>query len=73
MAALLGASAEAGLTALSLLFLVRVGKVIGAERDAHMAANIRRACRELPHRDLVVVVGMLHCNGIARRIARGDE
>lgn len=59
---------ETLVNAASFLFIVRLAKIIGAERDELMARNIQAACRDHAGRDLVVVIGMLHCNGIARRL-----
>ena len=57
----------------ALIFLVRMAKVIGQERDDLMARNIQRMCRKFPGKDVVVVIGMLHCNGIARWLMSGKE
>ena len=54
---------------LSLLVLVRMAKLIGADRDIIIAEKVDAACRNGPRNaDVVVVIGMLHCNGVARRL-----
>jgi pheromone shutdown protein TraB len=48
---------EALIDAASILFLVRMSRIIGAERDDFMAHNIQRMCRRFPDKDIVVVIG----------------
>jgi hypothetical protein len=57
----------------SFFFLIRVSNVIGAERDDIMAYNIQSICKEYPNKDIVVVIGMLHCNGIAKWLMSGID
>ena len=57
----------------SLLLLVRMGKLIGTDRDKIIAAKVREAARESPNKDMVVVIGMLHCNGVGRWLLSGQE
>jgi hypothetical protein len=53
----------------SIFVLVRLAKVIGAERDEIIAQKIDEACRKYPdNSNFVVVIGMLHCNGVARKL-----
>ena len=65
--------AETFLNAGSFLLLVRLSQVIGRERDEYMARQILKQCRDFPHQDIVVVVGMLHCNGVARWVMSGSD
>lgn len=84
---------------LSFLLIVRLGKLIGSDRDRIIASKIRDACKVYPVRcslisgheaftsirmiflacvsiqgtDVVVVVGMLHCNGVARWLLSGVD
>lgn len=54
---------------ISLFVLVRMAKLIGADRDVIIAEKIDEACRKYPkNSEFVVVIGMLHCNGVARRL-----
>lgn len=57
--------------ALSLLFLIRMTKIIGTDRDAIIADKVAKACKEFPGQEIVVVIGMLHCNGVARWLMSG--
>ncbi|KAJ1418079.1 hypothetical protein B484DRAFT_453781 [Ochromonadaceae sp. CCMP2298] len=57
----------------SLLLLIRMAKIIGADRDRIIASKIQDACKEFPGSDVVVVVGMLHCNGVARWLLSGQD
>jgi pheromone shutdown protein TraB len=66
-------SAELLIDVGSMLFLVRMSRIIGAERDDFMARNLQAVCRRYPDRDVVVVIGMLHCNGIARWLMSGQD
>ena len=53
----------------SAFVLVRLAKVIGADRDEIIARKIDEACRKYPdNSNFVVVIGMLHCNGVARKL-----
>ena len=53
----------------SAFVLVRMARLIGADRDIIIANKIDEACRKYPkNTEFVVVIGMLHCNGVARRI-----
>ena len=65
--------AETGLNLGSFLLLVRLSQVIGRERDEYMASKILKQCRDYSNKDIVVVVGMLHCNGLARWIMSGVD
>eukprot|EP01041_Mallomonas_annulata_P005373 gene5373-10741_t len=56
---------------LSLLMLIRMTKIIGTDRDAIIADKVNDACREFPGKEVVVVIGMLHCNGVARWLMSG--
>lgn len=66
-------SADLAADAFSFLLLVRLGKVIGTDRDKIIAANVREAALEQPNRELVVVIGMLHCNGVGRWLLSGVD
>jgi hypothetical protein len=59
----------------SLLLLIRMTKLIGTDRDAIIASKVRKVMQEPKFRgkDIVVVIGMLHCNGVARWLTAGDE
>jgi len=59
--------------AISALVLVRMAKIIGADRDVIIAQKVQAAARAYPNKELVVVIGMLHCNGVARHLMSGDE
>ena len=53
----------------SLFVLVRMAKLIGADRDLIIAEKIDETCKKYPQNSkFVVVIGMLHCNGVARRL-----
>ena len=53
----------------NLFVLVRMAKLIGADRDVIIAEKIDEACRKYPkNSEFVVVIGMLHCNGVARKL-----
>ena len=55
------------------VLFMRMVKVTAEERDDLMARNIQRMCRKFPGKDVVVVIGMSHCNGIARWLMSGIE
>lgn len=55
----------------SMLVLVRMTKIIGTDRDAIIADKVVDVCREFPGQEIVVVIGMLHCNGVARWLMSG--
>jgi hypothetical protein len=57
----------------SLLLLVRLGKIIGTDRDKIIAAKVRDAALANPDSEVVVVIGMLHCNGVARWLLSGVD
>ena len=60
---------ENALDIASAFILVRMAKLIGADRDIIIADKIDEACRLYPtESEFVVVIGMLHCNGVARRL-----
>lgn len=53
---------------LSLLFLVRFSTIIGTERDKIIADKVRTFCQGYtPGSSIVLVIGMLHVNGVALR------
>lgn len=55
----------------ALLLLVRMSKLIGTDRDSIIASKVQAICKEYPNQDIAVVIGMLHCNGVARWILSG--
>ena len=57
----------------SFLLLVRMGKLIGTDRDKIIAGKVREAARKSPNKDIVVVIGMLHCNGVGRWLLSGQD
>ena len=57
----------------SMLLLIRLTKIIGSDRDRIIAQKIQQACDEYPGQELVVVIGMLHCNGVARYLLSGKD
>lgn len=57
----------------SVLILIRLAKVIGTDRDTILAKNIQITAQEFPGKDIVVVIGMLHCNGVARWLLSGVD
>ena len=57
----------------SLLLLIRLTKLIGTDRDAIIASKVQDACRRYPGKDIVVVIGMLHANGVARWLLSGED
>ena len=59
--------------ALSFLVLIRMTKVIGTDRDCIIAKNVQATAAEFPGKDIVVVIGMLHCNGVARWLLSGVD
>jgi hypothetical protein len=58
---------------LSALILIRMTKVIGTDRDCIIAKNVQTTAAEFPGKDIVVVIGMLHCNGVARWLLSGVD
>ena len=56
---------------LYVLLLIRMTKLIGADRDVVLATNVQALCAKLERKDVVVVLGMLHCNGVARYLLTG--
>ena len=57
----------------SALILIRMTKVIGTDRDCIIAKKVQTAAAEFPGKDIVVVIGMLHCNGVARWLLSGVD
>eukprot|EP01040_Poterioochromonas_malhamensis_P015615 gene15616-17507_t len=57
---------------LSLLVMVRFAKLIGATRDLYIAKKVQEFCKEFPGAELVVVIGMLHVNGVGSWLAKGE-
>lgn len=57
----------------SILVLIRLARLIGTNRDAVIAAKIQQACSLYPQKDIVVVIGMLHANGVARWLMSGKD
>ena len=66
-------SADLVADAFSFLLLVRLGKIIGTDRHKIIAANVRETALASPNQELVVVVGMLHCNGVGRWLLSGVD
>jgi len=61
-----------GVDIFALLLLIRMTKLIGTDRDIILAQNIRKVIKECPpNSDIVVVIGMLHANGISRLLLSG--
>ena len=58
---------------LYVLLLLRMTKLIGGDRDIILAENIKTVCGEFGGADIVVVVGMLHSNGVARYLLSGVD
>eukprot|EP00596_Hydrurales_sp_CCMP1899_P010539 CAMPEP_0119051844 /NCGR_PEP_ID=MMETSP1177-20130426/73324_1 /TAXON_ID=2985 /ORGANISM="Ochromonas sp, Strain CCMP1899" /LENGTH=327 /DNA_ID=CAMNT_0007031183 /DNA_START=501 /DNA_END=1484 /DNA_ORIENTATION=- len=67
------ASGSLFIDAMSLLFLIRMAEVIGTNRDCIIANKVQSAATEFPDQDIVVVIGMLHCNGVARWLLSGID
>lgn len=57
----------------SALLLIRLAKIIGSDRDKIIASKVMSICREFPESEVVVVIGMLHCNGVAKYLASGVD
>ena len=57
----------------SVLLLIRLTKLIGTDRDSIIAGKIQDACRRYPGKDIVVVIGLLHSNGVARWLLSGED
>lgn len=57
----------------SVLLLIRLAKIIGSDRDRIIAQKIQTVCDEFPGQDIVCVLGMLHCNGVARYLLSGKD
>jgi len=55
------------------LLLIRLAKIIGSDRDKIIASKVMSICREFPGSEVVVVIGMLHCNGVAKYLASGVD
>jgi hypothetical protein len=49
---------------LGVLIVIRIAKLIGADRDIIIASKIQEIAKEFPNKEVVVVIGMLHANGI---------
>ena len=58
---------------LSLILLVRMGKIIGSDRDEFIAREVQNIAKSFPGKDVVVVIGMLHVNGVARLLLSGED
>jgi len=56
---------------LSFFILIRMAKIIGADRDIIIAQKVQEAARRYKGKELVVVIGMLHCNGVAKHLISG--
>jgi pheromone shutdown protein TraB len=65
-------SVEGVVDMLSVLVLVRLSKLIGADRDIIIARKTQQASRKFPGKDIVVVIGMLHLNGVAMWLMSGE-
>ena len=48
-------------------------QVIGTDRDCIIAKNVMTTAAEFKGEDLVVVIGMLHANGVARYLLAGVD
>lgn len=57
----------------SILLLIRLAKIIGSDRDRVIASKLQTFCEEFPNSEIVAVVGMLHCNGVARYLVSGKK
>lgn len=54
------------------LVLIRMTKLIGTDRDVIIAENIQKTCKEFPPgSNVVVVLGMLHLNGVCKWLLSG--
>ena len=66
-------AADVLVDSLSLLLLIRMAKIIGTDRDLIIASKVKEAALKYPKKDIVVVIGMLHNNGVARWILSGQD
>ena len=58
----------------SILLLVRLTKLIGTDRDTVIAKKVQQVCAQSkPGSEVVVVIGMLHANGVARWLLSGKD
>jgi len=58
----------------SVLLLVRLTKLIGTDRDTVIAKKVQQVCAQSkPGSEVVVVIGMLHANGVARWLLSGKD
>ena len=58
----------------SILLLVRLTKLIGTDRDTVIAKKVQQVCAQSkPGAEVVVVIGMLHANGVARWLLSGKD
>lgn len=57
----------------SVLLLIRMAKLIGTDRDSIIASKVQQACLDYPGGNVVVVIGMLHCNGVGRWLMSGVD
>jgi len=64
---------DTSIDALGILVLIRLARLIGTDRDAILAKSIQDACRRHKGEEIVVVIGMLHANGVARWLLSGKD
>lgn len=58
---------------LGILIVIRIAKLIGSDRDMIIASKIQEVAREFPNKEVVVVIGMLHANGVAKYLLSGED
>jgi len=64
---------DTSIDALGILVLIRLARLIGTDRDAILAKSIQETCRRHKGEEIVVVIGMLHANGVARWLLSGKD
>jgi len=58
---------------LGVLIVIRIAKLIGSDRDIIIASKIQEVAKEFPNKEVVVVIGMLHANGVAKYLISGED
>lgn len=58
---------------LGVLIVIRIAKLIGSDRDIIIASKIQEIAKEFPNQEIVVVIGMLHANGVGKILLSGED
>jgi pheromone shutdown protein TraB len=64
--------ADGAISCLGYFFIIgyflSINRFILFERDSFLADSIKRTCQANPGTTVAAVVGLLHCNGVARHL-----